>query len=165
MSLSSRVIRLEEKAQRTRDSDPYGLVGLTYDEHVVMLLDICREIVADPAVDPAERDQCDAEIAKIEDEIMAKWRGHLRTPADTSGMLWRREWRGPQGEEYVEPLTYCGEGDLHAPNVMQRRAALRARPDIQRLLADAACADAGGIPRFIGRVFRGPEAVPGMSGG
>lgn len=136
------MIRLEEKAQRTRDGDPYGLAGLTFDEQTVRLLDLCCEIVADPEVDPDEKAQCVAEIAKIENEIKAKWRGHLRTPADTSGMLWRREWRGPRGEEYLEPLTYCGEGDLHAPDVMQRRAALRTRLDVQRLLADAGCVDA-----------------------
>jgi hypothetical protein len=143
MSLGSRVIRLEESALRRRDADPFGLAGVAYDEQVVMLLDLCREVVADPHCDATEKAECLAETAKIEDEIKAKWRGHLLIPEDRPGMQWRRGWRQHHGEDYVEPLTYCGESDLHMPQVMRRRAALRARPDVQRLLADAAN---GGTP-------------------
>ncbi len=134
--LARRVARLEELAEPDR-ADPFGLAGLTYDELVVAHLDTCRAIAADSVSDDEERASAAKMVAEIESTIRAKAASaHRYKDADTAGMQWRREWREHHGEDYVPPLTPCGEGDLHEPRVMARRAALRARPEIQRLIAE-----------------------------
>lgn len=135
--LSRRVARLEDLAAPD-STDPFGLAPFLHDELVVAHLDVCRLIVADPAIDDEERARASAVVAEIESAIRAKARSaHRHREADTEGMKWRRQWRGPEGETYVEPLTAAGEGDLDASQVMARRDALRVRPDIEGLLVEA----------------------------
>lgn len=138
MKLASRVARLE-KALAPSEDDPYGLRALTNDEITVQLLQACRLIAADPSVLEPERQRAAAEAAEIENEIRSMARAWRVAPAPEN-LEWRRAMhRKTTGrDDYELPLTRTGEGDdlWRWPDIMARRRALRALPEIAVLIAD-----------------------------
>lgn len=142
-SLDRRLARLEVNNPK---SD--GLSALTDDELQVALLDAARTIADNPEHPEQERDAALLHVVEVEASIRHQ-AGQLRDPAYAAHLEWVRGKRW-SAEEYVPALCATaidGGGfvssiveyaDLHRPRVKQRRAALRARPDIAVLIAEGA---------------------------
>jgi hypothetical protein len=138
MSLGRRIGRLEKAMAPSKD-DPYGLGALAYDEITVQLLMIYRFTAADASASETVRRDASAQAAKIEDEIRSVARA-WRVPPAPENLGWRRSMHLERTgrDDYELPLTRCGEGDncWRWPDIMQRRRALRALPEIAALIAE-----------------------------
>ncbi len=132
MRLSARLAKLEE---RLAPDD--RLEMLTNDELSVTLLDTLRQIVADTELGPDERAAAAVKVAKTEAD--ARWQAALaRHPAYAAALNRVRELI-PGFVPAIFGQAGCENGwvevaDLEKPQVMERRAALRSRPDIQSLI-------------------------------
>jgi hypothetical protein len=135
-ALEARLARLEREIGGSADE--------TYDELNIRIWDMARELVARPDIPAAERDEWRQLVERIEADIVAQ-AAQLASPHDERHLAWvRAMWKSRTGkDDYVPAVTGAENGmgeyaDWEAPNLMARRAALRARPDIQRLIAAAA---------------------------
>ena len=114
---------------------------LTRDELYMRLLALSRRIVVDPSTPAAPREEAARYIAEIEGGIrrqaLARCRpSYGRHLAQVAGGRFPDYVPCVCGDPTVDPgmLEYH---DLDKPRVMERRAAILARPDIQALLAEA----------------------------
>ena len=131
-AIETRLARLEHDAADGGE--------LTKDERNIEDWELAR-MVAEHAEMPAElREKCKRLADEIEADILAQ-AAQIARPGYARHLDWCRSmWRKRTGkDDYVPALTGAMNGmgeyeDWDAPNVMQRRAALRARPDIQRLI-------------------------------
>jgi hypothetical protein len=69
MNLNGLVARLEGREDAKRSGDPFGLGSLTYDENVVLLLQLCRMMVEAGECKGTVLASCRDDIARIEGEI------------------------------------------------------------------------------------------------
>jgi hypothetical protein len=142
-------------ARLWRIEDKRGALALlTRDELSILSWQLARATQTCPGVREHERDKSRRRAEEIEADIIAQ-AAKVASP-DYARHLERVRgcWKARRGrDDYVPAVTGAqngmGEYDgLDFPDVMQRRAALRARPDIQQLIAGA-----GGAPA--------PETVVG----
>ena len=138
MSVERRLAKLEAVA----DPSGTGLAHLSDDELALRLLDVCRSIAADDTATAAERAASAGRVATIEAGIKAQ--AALRhSPGYDKHLAWVQG----QRPNYV-PAVFADMdgrangmleyGDLHRPNIMERRGAILARPDIRSLIGSAA---------------------------
>lgn len=113
---------------------------MTDDELRIMLLDAWRQILkASENLDSETVDPVAREVKEIEARIVAVARKQASPEYAAHLADLRKSWgqRSP-GVEYVCDLfDTCRGYDWEWPNVMERRRALRERPDIAALLASA----------------------------
>lgn len=116
--------------------------AMTSDEMEVRIMDLSRKLAADPNYSQADRDEAAAQVARIEEGIRHQARAHLEL-GYTKHLAWVATATGHDGD-YVPAVygdihvcsgmvEYC---DLDKPRIMARRAALRAQPDIARLIEE-----------------------------
>lgn len=118
--------------------------ALTWDEMQVRLMELSLKLANDPSFPQADRDEAAARVAEIEEGIRHQARAHLQ-PDHARHLAYVAGDRG----DYVPAVSgdHIGDGvfadagwaeyeDLHKSRIMARRAALRARPDIARLIAE-----------------------------
>jgi hypothetical protein len=134
MSLQSRLDRLQGPPK----SDE---ICMTSDEIKIRILDLSRVIAADDTASAESRAFAAAQVALIEGGIKAQARDR-REPSYAKHLAYM------QGNRpYYVPAICGGEDgksnsmaeyhDLFKPEIMERRAALLARPDVQALIATA----------------------------
>jgi hypothetical protein len=135
-ALEARLARLEREIGISADE--------TYDELNIRLWDMVRELLARPDATAEMRDQSRQVAERIEADIKAQ-AAQVASADYATHLAWvRAMWKSATGkDDYVPAVTGAENGmgeyeDWEAPNVMARRAALRARPDIQRLIGAAA---------------------------
>jgi hypothetical protein len=115
----------------------------TWDELQFALLDLLRDILArgDSSLSEEDRAEVTAHIARIEADIAAT--AAMQASQEYSAHLkWcRAMWGKKTGNKYVMAVTgasvYGGNTeymDWDAPNIMEKRAALRARQDVKELI-------------------------------
>jgi hypothetical protein len=147
LAFEARVARLEDGISGEDD-----LGRLTNDERNILLWQASRALAADPETSPGQRDACQQRIERIEADIVAQ-ATQVASPDYAAHLEWCRSmWKSRSGrDDYVPAVTGANNGygeylgwDL--PDIMQRRAALHALPEIQRLTgADGAV---GGAARM-----------------
>lgn len=115
---------------------------LTRDELYMRLLDLSRSVVADPSTPAPAREEAERCIAEIEGGIRRqalarRAPGYKRHLAQIAGTRFPDYVPCVCGDPTVEAgmLEYH---DLDKPRVMERRAAILARPDVQAVLAEVA---------------------------
>lgn len=114
------------------------LSHLTLDELQIRMLDVCQGMLADNAADP---DFDRAHVADLINEIETGIRAQAamrRQPDYARHLAW------VQGKRPIYVPAVCGRdgkangmneyADLFRPNIMERRAAIFARPDVQALI-------------------------------
>jgi hypothetical protein len=129
------------------------LAQLTYDELNILLWQAARSVAADPETSAGERDAFEQRSKDIEADIVAQAR-QVASPDYARHLAWcRSAWKSRTGrDDYVPAVTGAENGhgedhDLERPDIMLRRAALHALPEIQRLTgASGAASMAGGHP-------------------
>jgi len=117
--------------------------ALPRDELQVRIMDLSRKMAADPDYPQADRDEAAARVARIEDGIRHQARAHLE-PVYAKHLAYVSGGRPgyvPAVCAICHDHGFVDAGraeyeDLHKPRIMARRAALRARPDIARLIAE-----------------------------
>jgi hypothetical protein len=119
---------------------PDGLAALTWDELEIHLLEVNRVIAARESLSAGEREERERHIAEIEADIIRTAEKQASPEYQAHLEYCRESWRKRTGrDDYVPALFYRnGFGEYDAwekPNVMARRAALRASPTVQELLA------------------------------
>jgi hypothetical protein len=131
-ALEARLTRLERELGGSPDE--------TNDELNIRLWDMARELLARPDATAEMRDQFRQVAERIEADIKAQ--AAQGASADyVRHLAWERAmWKSRTGrDDYVPAVTGMGEyDDWDAPDIMARRAALRARPDVQGLIGAAA---------------------------
>lgn len=138
------VRRLDKLEAALLPSDGDGLAALTWDELEVRVMDLSRKVAADPCHDQAVREEAAARVERIEDGIRYQ-ASALRRPGYAAHLACVS--RGRDG--YVPAVcameaghgAFCSSGmmefgGLDRPRIMERRAALRARPDIALLIEE-----------------------------
>ncbi len=131
-------IRLS-KLEAILDVESMDLSWLTDDELKMELLDCSRSIAADLAAPAELREQMTQQVAEIEDGIRRQALA-CREPGYAEHLA---QVAGTRFPDYVPCI--CGDltgnpgsleyRDLDKPQIMERRAAILARPDVQALLA------------------------------
>ncbi len=153
MRLGARLAKLEE-----RMSPDTSLEALTNDELSAILLDVLRHSAADAELGQDERAAVAAELARVEAD--ARWQAALARHPAYAAALDRMRDLIPDFVPAIFGSVGCENGwvevaDLEKPRVMDRRAALRSRPDIQELIEagakETAPVDFGG--RFVAACF------------
>src|SRR6185295_3341099 len=125
---------IERRIRKLEGPKGTDLEQLTDDELEIYLLEINRAIVAAESVAQDEREECERHIAEIEADIIRgaekqaspEYQAHLEHCCES----W---WNRTGQDDYVPALTgsISGRGeyaDWEKPDVMARRAALRASP-------------------------------------
>ena len=131
---------IERRIRKLEGPKGTDLEQLTDDELEIYLLEINRAIVADESVAQDEREECERHIAEIEADIIRGAEKQASPEYQAHLEHCRENWRKRTGrDDYVPALFYRnGSGEYDAwekPDVMARRAALRANPIVQELLA------------------------------
>jgi hypothetical protein len=133
-ALEARLERLEDEAAGHDELDQ-----LTYDELMILRWYLARDLVADPKTSPGERAARQRQIEDVEADIVAQ-AAQVASPDYARHLAWCRSlWKSRTGrDDYVPAVTGAMNGygeynDWDAPDLMQRRAALHALPEIQRL--------------------------------
>lgn len=131
------------KLEAIVDTESMDLSWMTSDEVTMELLDLSRALGADPAIPIEERERMTQQAADIEDGIQRQALAR-REPGYAEYLA---QVAGTRFPDYVpcicgdlmgypgsnpRSLEYC---DLDKPRIMERRAAILARPDVQALLA------------------------------
>lgn len=132
MQIKGRLARLEQRLPADDD-----LWTLTYDEVAVLLLDEARKNAADESFAPDVRAASAEVAAGVEAEI--RWQAALANHPTYAAALERL---GELIAGFVPAIAgYIGSAngssevaDLEKPQVMERRAVLRSRPDIRDLI-------------------------------
>ena len=135
MTVERRIAKLEA----VTDIRNASLARLTWDEIQIRLLDLCRKASVATNIPPDERAHAAARVAKIEAGIKAQAKLR-REPGYERHIAYVASGR----PDYVPAV--CGwdgvgngmveYGDLDRPEVMRRRAAILARPDVHALIAE-----------------------------
>lgn len=128
------------KLEAILDVESMDLSWLTDDELEMELLDLSRAIAADPAMPAEDRERTAQQAADIEDGIRRQALAR-REPGYAERMA---QVAGTRFPDYVPCICRDLMGnpgsleyhDLDKPQIMERRAAILARPDVQALLAD-----------------------------
>lgn len=125
--------------------DPGGLNlnRLTTDELLMAIWDVARAALATDTITPERRAELTRTVEGIEVGIRSQ--AALRAQPDYARHL---EYVRGKRETYVPAVCgFDGQGNgmreydgLHEPNIMARRAAILARPDVQALIADGGAA-------------------------
>jgi hypothetical protein len=134
------VTGMERRIRKLESVLPDGLAALTWDELEIHLLEINRVIAARESLSPDEREEREKHIAEIEADIIRMAEEQASPQYQAHLEYCRESWRKRTGrDDYVPALFYRnGFGEYDAwekPNVMARRAALRASPIVQEVLA------------------------------
>lgn len=118
----------------------------TWDELNIEFLQLAWRVVAEygdcPNLDPKSAaivERCREHIAETEASIIRQATKRQFPPDAVHAENYRRDadsWWATHGTEYVPPLL-ARDDDWDAPNIMQRRAALREMPEIAALLKQA----------------------------
>ena len=127
--MMARLVRLE--ARHPRLGDPSLM---SWDELQLAVLDRTRDLAGVDGADP----QLLAEASEVTTRIEAELRAAVpvrSTAAYAASIAARAEaWAARKGgEAYVPALLGREDEDLDRPNIMRRRRALWARPDIQAM--------------------------------
>ena len=135
----SNVIGLERRIAKLEGGRQTTSQNLTFDELNVALLDCHRSIALAPEATAQQKTDAAASARAIESDIVAM-AAKQRRPSYAVHLDYVGRELKARGVEYVPALTRadCGMAEYDgwdAPDLMQRRAALRARPDIAELLA------------------------------
>lgn len=135
----SNVIGLERRIAKLEGGRNTASGALTFDEINVALLDYYRSIAEAPEATAQQRATA-AEAAKGIELDIAAMATKQRQPSYAGHLDYVGRELKARGIEYVPALTRadCGMAEYDGgltPDVMQRRATLRARPDIAVLLA------------------------------
>jgi len=145
LALEARLGRLEDN---TSGGDDLG--QLTHDERTILQWQASRASAADPETSPGERDACAQRIEKIEADIVAQ-AVQVESPDYARHLAWCRSmWKSRTGgDDYVPAVTGANNGygeylDWDRPDIMQRRAALHALPEIRRLTGARGAAHTAG---------------------
>ena len=147
MTVERRIARLESSI----DPSGSGLSHLTDDEVSIRLLDTARAFLAcddAPVEYPELCAQAAATVAELEAGIVAT-AAHQCTPGYDKHIAWVQGDRADL-RPYV-PAVFGSEYDgLDRTRIMERRAALRARPDVQALIEQgkASAADITNLPEL-----------------
>jgi hypothetical protein len=141
MNLNLRLSRVEASLRPQGADD---LRHLTGDELSMRLWDVSRKLLASERLSEPDRSIISVEVGKIEAGIVAQ----ARMRAEPS---YARHLAIVQGSRPYYVPAICGlDGmansmteyhDLHTPDIMERRAAIFARPDVQALIARAGTPD------------------------
>jgi hypothetical protein len=149
-NLEARIVKLEGALPAA----PHPLDGMTCDELTVLVLEDCAAVAADKSTSEGERAEAKKEFARHACNIIenVNWRsGRWVKPRGFDNYeehleFFRRRWvekTGGRLEDYVPTLTgHEGEGlglpDYPVdPDIMTRRAAVWARPVVQKIVRDA----------------------------
>lgn len=130
-SLGRRIAKLEGSKQIAAQGER------TFDELNIEILDVQRLIASHPDTPDARREECLAGVAEIEADIRAMARKQAEAGYADHLAYVAKAWGGV--EKYVPALTGANSGmaeydGREFPDLMERRANLRARPDIARLI-------------------------------
>jgi hypothetical protein len=141
-SHEQRLVDLELKAAPPFNLKAY-VEGLTFDELLIAERDALRMILAKGSDDAPERDAALATIRETEERIRRAARAQREPSYESHRSYVSSSWaRRCAHEQWGEiPYVHSVLGDEYdswaCPNVMQRRQALRNRPDIRALLEEA----------------------------
>lgn len=135
MSVERRLAKLEAGI----DPSGMGFHHMTDDELQMRLLDVSREILAGDDATLEERALATSSVARVEASIRAqavqrRTPGYAKHLARVQGT--RASYVPAVCDVYGNGNGMAEYGDLHRPRIMERRAAILARPDVQALLAD-----------------------------
>jgi hypothetical protein len=144
LALEGRLDRLDDTAE---PDDELG--ELTYDELMILRWYLARDLVADPKTPSGERAAGERQIEDVEADIVAQ-AAQVASADYARHLAWCRSmWKSRTGrDDYVPAVTGAMNGygeylDWDRPDIMQRRAALHALPEIQRLTGAGAAAHEG----------------------
>ena len=130
------------KLEAATDPSRTGLAHLTDDEIAVHLLDASRLIAADETATLEERAAAAGRVVTVEVGVRAQ-AALRRSPGYDAHLAHVARGRS----DYVPAIFADMDGrangmleysDLHRPNIMQRRAAILARPDIRAIVGSIA---------------------------
>jgi hypothetical protein len=142
-ALEGRVARLEGEPGDGTVGDT-DLAYLTDDELTIVLWISSRALAAHPEADDDRREEFKRKAENIEAGII---RQAARLASPDYGDFFeacRSNWKTKTGkDDYVPPVSVESGDTWDFPDIMQRRAALWARPDVQRLIGAAGAAAPG----------------------
>jgi hypothetical protein len=128
----ARIWRMEDQPA------PKGLELFTWDELHILDWMLARAALTKPNLGKRERDKHRQDVESVETDIIAQAE-RIGSADYARHLAWcRKMWLGRTGQDdYVCAVTGSEYDGWEYTDIMQRRAALRARPDVQQVIARA----------------------------